>query len=407
MRYELTNTDPALLNATMFNKYNKKCKLCLVAQAKFLFYNDVINRGKGGIIMRKTYIDNIRWITVVLVVIYHVIYMFNGVTQYGIIGPFSDHQPQDVFQYTIYPWFMLLLFVISGMCARFELNKVNEKEFIRKRTRKFLVPSTIGLIVWGWTTGYYNMLISGAFEQMAAVPKPILFLIVCLSGTGPLWYIQMLWLFSLLLLLIRKIEKDRLWRRCEGAGTPVALLLTVVIYGAAQILNTPIIVVYRFGVYGAGFLIGYFVFSHDEVMDRLDRSWILLSVLGAASGLLFVIMFWGQSYPDHVVLDTFVCNLFAWLGTLGVLAFMKKWGGFENRFADWMKRQSFGLYVFHYLPIAMSAWYLKMYASQMPPALIYLLVGISGFAGAYLLNSIISKIPVIRWCVLGIGKGTK
>ena len=39
--------------------------------------------------MRKTYIDNIRWITVVLVVIYHVIYMFNGVSLFGVLGPFS------------------------------------------------------------------------------------------------------------------------------------------------------------------------------------------------------------------------------------------------------------------------------------------------------------------------------
>ena len=59
--------------------------------------------GKGGRNMRKTYLDNIRWITVVLVVIYHVIYIFNGVTQYGIIGPFSKHQPQDTYQYIVYP----------------------------------------------------------------------------------------------------------------------------------------------------------------------------------------------------------------------------------------------------------------------------------------------------------------
>lgn len=357
--------------------------------------------------MRKTYIDNIRWITVVLVVIYHVIYMFNGVTQYGIIGPFRAHQIQDVFQYAVYPWFMLLLFVVSGMSARFELDKVTAKEFVRKRTRKLLVPSTIGLLVWGWVMGYYNMLIGGAFEHMSAVPKPVLFLIMCVSGTGPLWYIQLLWVFSILLLVIRKIEKDRLWRLCKDAGIVIALLLTVVIYGAAQILNTPIIVVYRFGIYGAGFLIGYFVFSHDEVMDRLEKNWSLLSVLAAASGALFVVVYWGQSYPDHVVLDTFVCNLFAWCGTLGVLAFMKKWGGFENHFTNWMKKQSFGLYVFHYLPIAVSAWYLKMYAPQLSPLIIYLLVGVSGFAGAFLLNSIISKIPIIRWCVLGVGKETK
>ena len=357
--------------------------------------------------MRKIYLDNIRWITVSLVVIYHVIYIFNGVTRYGIIGPFRANQPQDLFQYLVYPWFMLLLFVVSGMSARFELDKVTAKEFVRKRTRKLLVPSTIGLLVWGWVMGYYNMLIGGAFEQMGAVPKPILFLIMCVSGIGPLWYIQLLWIFSILLLVIRKIDNNRLWHICGDAGTVAALVLTVVIYGAAQILNTPVIVVYRFGIYGAGFLIGYFVFSHDEVMDRLERNWIMLSSLGAASGVLFVVMYWGQSYPDHEVLDTFVCNLFAWLGTLGVLAFMKKCGGFENHFANWMKKRSFGLYVFHYLPIAMSAWYLKMYAPQLSPFFIYMLVGVSGFGGAFLLNGVIRKIPVIRWCVLGIRKEKK
>ncbi|MCI7795065.1 MAG: acyltransferase, partial [Lachnospiraceae bacterium] len=65
--------------------------------------------------MRKTYIDNIRWMTVVIVVIYHVLYMFNGVVTGGVIGPFTPVQYQDAFQYIVYPWFMLLLFVISGM----------------------------------------------------------------------------------------------------------------------------------------------------------------------------------------------------------------------------------------------------------------------------------------------------
>lgn len=368
---------------------------------------DVKNYSIGGIIMRKAYLDNIRYITVILVVIYHVVYMFNGVTQFGILGPFSICQPQDVFLYAVYPWFMLLLFVVSGMSARFELNKVTEKEFVRKRTRKLLVPSTVGLLVWGWVLGYYNMLIGGAFEQMNAVPKPILFLILCVSGTGPLWYIQLLWVFSILLLAIRKAEKDRLWHRCKDAGLVSALLLTPVVYAAAQLLNTPVIVVYRFGIYGAGFLIGYYVFSHNEVMDRLARGWALLSILAAVSGVLFIALYRGQSYPDHAVLDTPVCNLFAWLGTLGVLAFMKKWGGFENRFSAWMKKQAFGLYVFHYLPLAMSAWYLKLYAPQLPPFCVYWIVGISSFAGAFLLNGIISKIPVMRWCILGIGKETK
>lgn len=359
---------------------------------------------KGGIVMRKMYIDNIRFITVIIVVIYHVIYIFNGVTQYGVLGPFSEHQPQDMFEYIVYPWFMLLLFVVSGMSARFELEKASIQEFIRKRTRKLLVPSTIGLFVFGWILGYYNMIIAGAFEQMTMVPKPILFLIMCVSGTGPLWYIQMLWIFSVVLVFIRKVEQDKLWNICKKSGVLISILLVFVIFGAAQILNTPIVVVYRFGIYGAGFFIGYFIYSHDEVMDRLEKNWILLSVLAVISCIVFVVLYWGKSYPDHEVLDTFVCNLFAWMGTLGILAFMKKWGNFENGFTIWMKKQSYGLYIFHYLPLAMSAWYLRLYAPDISPAVTYILVAIAAFTGAFILNNIIKRIPFIRWCVLGIKK---
>lgn len=354
--------------------------------------------------MRKTYIDNIRWITVVMVVIYHVIYMFNGVTQFGVIGPFYDFQPQDIFQYIVYPWFMLILFVVSGMSARFELDKKGEKGFIKTRTRKYLVPSTIGLLVFGWILGYYNMMIGGAFEQMAAVPKPILALIMCVSGTGPLWYIQMLWFFSLLLILIRKVEKDKLYAICDRINIVIVLLFTILIYGAAQILNTPIVVVYRFGIYGVGFFLGYYVFSHDSVMDKLDKYWWLLTVFAIVAGVVFCIMYFGKPYPDHEVLDTIVCNVYAWLGTVGVLAFMKKWGGFENSFTKWMNKKSWGLYIFHYLPIAVSAWYLTKMTPQIHPFFIYIIVAIAGFAGAYILNEVISRIPLIRWCVLGIKK---
>ena len=76
--------------------------------------------------MRKLYIDNIRWITVVLVVLYHVIYMFNGIETFGVIGPFSDVQYQDSFQYIVYPWFMLVLFADSGMSAMNELVHLSE-----------------------------------------------------------------------------------------------------------------------------------------------------------------------------------------------------------------------------------------------------------------------------------------
>ena len=40
--------------------------------------------------MGKYYIDNIRWMTIVLVVVYHVIYMFNSVETELVIGPITS-----------------------------------------------------------------------------------------------------------------------------------------------------------------------------------------------------------------------------------------------------------------------------------------------------------------------------
>ena len=40
--------------------------------------------------MRKHWIDNLRWVTVLLVLLYHVIYFYNNKGVFGGIGGFSD-----------------------------------------------------------------------------------------------------------------------------------------------------------------------------------------------------------------------------------------------------------------------------------------------------------------------------
>ena len=94
--------------------------------------------------MRKYYLDNIKWITVVIVVLYHVIYMYNAEGIQGVCGKITDLEVQyfDVFQYIVYPWFMMLLFMVSGVTSRLYLDNHTHREFISSRTTKLLVPST-------------------------------------------------------------------------------------------------------------------------------------------------------------------------------------------------------------------------------------------------------------------------
>ena len=234
---------------------------------------------------RRIYLDNIRWITVCIVVIYHVIYMYNGVQLFGVIGPFKEQQLQDAFQYLVYPWMMALLYTVSGMTVRYYLEKHNLKEFIRDKTRKLLVPSTVGLFVFQWILGYYNMKISGAFESFESVPGIVRYVIMAISGIGVLWYIQVLWIFSMLLLLVRKIERDRIWKKGEKTPVWLLVLLTVFVYGFSQVLNTPVVTVYRFGIYGFCFFTGYFIFSHDEVVERLSKWWRIFLIAAGATGI--------------------------------------------------------------------------------------------------------------------------
>ena len=135
--------------------------------------------------MRKYYLDNIRYFTIINAVFFHVIFMYNWQSNPGVIGPFYKNHIQDLFQYIVYPRIMVLLLIISEISSKYYLNKYDKSSYIHDRAVKLLVPSTMGLLVFGWVQGYYNMQLSEAFLKIPSnINKLVLFLIMCISGTG-------------------------------------------------------------------------------------------------------------------------------------------------------------------------------------------------------------------------------
>ena len=355
--------------------------------------------------MRKHWLDNIRWATVVLVVFYHVVWEYNAEGILGGLGKITSLETQwiDLLMYIVYPWFMPLLFIVSGISAKLYLEQHTDREFFKSRTTKLLVPSTIGVLVFGFVQGYLSMAIGGAFDSMAEVPPFVLYLIMCASGIGVLWYIQLLWVFSLVLVIVRKIEKDRLHNLCAKTNVAVLALFAVPVWGAAQIMNTPLIVVYRFGFYGIVFFLGYFVFSHDEVIERLKKWFPLFGAAALALCAVFCICYFGKNIADKPVNRTPLYAAFAWFACLALLGGAARFFDFENAFTKWTNKRSWGLYVFHMIGISAVALYFGKTA-LLPPVLTYVLSLIAGFAVGYGLNAIISRIPFFRWAILGIKK---
>ncbi len=355
--------------------------------------------------MRKHWLDNIRWATVVVVVLYHVFYMYNAEGIVGVVGKITglDVQYYDLFQYAVYPWIMPILFIVSGIASRLYLERHTDREFVKSRTTKLLVPVTVGLVAFQFIQGYINASIGGALERNPDIPLAAKAAIVIMSGIGVLWYIQLLWLFSLLLVLIRKLEKDRLWKRCAGANAAAFVLLAVPVWGAAQLLNTPIIVVYRCGLYFFVFLLGYFVFSNDEVIERLKKRFFLFLPIALVLCAAFCWRFFGQIYADVPVNRSPLYTSFAWFACLAIFGGFARFLDIDNAFTRWMSARSWGLYVFHYLGISAVGLYVGR-LGLLHPAATYVLTLLAGFAAGYGLNWLISRLPFFRWAVLGIKK---
>ena len=187
------------------------------------------------------------------------------------------------------------------------------------------------------------------------------------------------------------MEKDRLYAFGEKAALPVLFLLVIPVWGAAQILNTPVICVYRFGIYGICFLLGYYVFSHEKVTDRLARVSVPLAAAAVVLAVFYVRYYFGENYAEEPVVNSPFSILYGWTVCLAVLGGMKRWGNRTSQKTEWLSKKSYGLYLFHYLALSAAAY----------------LSGIAAYAGGYLLYELIKRIPVIRWCVIGEKKERK
>lgn len=349
--------------------------------------------------MRKHYLDNIRWATVLLVLAYHVCYLFNGVRVFGAVPGAKNIPLFDYLACAVYPWFMALLFVIAGMSARYALQGQTGKAFLKKRAVKLLAPSLLGPFVLHWVTGYLNIKMGGGLD---AIPAALRYPIFVVSGFGPLWFIQMLFLFSCLLVLLRKIDKaDRIWLLCGRANLPVMLLLFLPVFAGAQVLNMPVLTTYRFGIYFVSFLIGYYVFSYEEAQETIGRVHLPMLFLAALGAVICMVTYGGSNYTASACLQSVTTNLYLWTAVLAVLGCGKRYFDRETAFTRYMTRASFGLYILHY-PILTVLCYTLSTFFDLPAIWNYALALVLGFALTFAAFEVVKRIPVVRFLVLGM-----
>lgn len=359
---------------------------------------------------RHLFLDNIRWVVVMLVLLYHVFYNYNSLGVFGGIGGFKADQWQDIVGTLLNPWFMTLLFVVAGASARYTLERHTTKEFRIERRRKLLIPSTLGIAVFGWILGLINTMNAG-FDIPEATPYWVIYLISLPSGTAHLWFIQDLFIFSLLLLLARKVldvERVERWFSTlpKYAMTLVMVSLFGVFYFASLTqLDNPspamgLFNLYRPIYYFTTFIAGYYIFSSEEVHNYLASRAKILVCIAVMSAAAFAIRYYGVDYTLPSVIQSPLCSLFCWAMVLAMIGAFKRWADKTSTLAHYMTRSSFGVYIVHMTVCSATCILLKHTA--LPIWSIYTITIITTYLGSFLLWEILRRVPFVRWAVFGI-----
>ena len=345
-----------------------------------------------------------------LVLLYHVFYNYNTLGVFGGIGGFKPNQWQDIVGTLLNPWFMPLLFIVAGASSRYALKHHTTKEFRIERRRKLLIPSTLGIAVFGWILGLINMA-NANIELPDGTPGWVIYLISLPSGTAHLWFIQDLFAFSLILLLVCKtidVERVDKWlatlSKHQLTATMLAFLGLLYVVSLTQVDNPSsamgILNLYRPIFYFVTYLAGYYIFSSETIHYYLSTRAKLLVILALIAATAFGIRFYGVDYTLPNVVQSPLCALFCWTAILAMFGGFKRWVDHTTPFASYMARSSFGIYIVHMTVCSASCILLKQ--STLPIWSIYLITIATTFAGSFALWEILRRVPFVRWCVFGI-----
>jgi|GEM_PF-65993 len=353
---------------------------------------------------RLDYLDNIKWITVLVVIVYHLFYSFNCSGVINNIG-IRGIPVFDAFQCFVYPWMMCLMFVVSGISARYALAQKTSKEFIKDRAKRILLPSIAGIFLLGWITGWVTSQHTDMFSgNGATVPAPIKYLVYCFAGIGPLWYCHVLFLGSLLIVLIKAVDKKKFLEKLGSKVNIFVLLLFLLpVWGSAQILIVPVVSVYRLGIYLFMMLLGYYVFSNKKLIASIAENSIALIIIAAVSGALFVLRYYGANYTSQEVLKDLFTNSYMWVTVIAIMGFASRFLNRKNKFANYMTKNSFNYYVLHY-PLLVLIAHFETKLLKIPMAFDYIVIAAVLALILPFAIEIIKRIPVIKALIFGVEK---
>lgn len=377
---------------------------------------------------RLVYIDNLRLLVIILVVMIHL-----GVTYSGFGSWFyNEGKELDIFSTVVFGYsmsfiqgfFMGFLFLISGFFVPGAYDKKGFTKFLRDRFIRLGIPTLIFMLIINPFVKYYLM---NLYEY---TPKPTFMAyyhwyvstFTFVGETGPLWFAFALLIFSCVYAIVRLII-DTIAKKSQQIEKPmlkeiktvhVILLILLISAGAfcirlIQPIDTSILNMQLcyFSQYVILFPVGIYAYRNNwfsSISYRFGHKWLLAALLG---GIIpwTIIMVGGGALSGHYVYkggmnwqsaafalwESFISVSMA----IGLITLFREKFNRQNKLVKILSDNSFSVYVFHTPIIISISLLLKgIVLPPLPKCLLLIIICVPVcFAVSHLL---IKRVPLLK-----------
>ncbi len=245
-------------------------------------------------------------------------------------------------------WIIPLLFVLAGASTRFGLARRTPKEYAAERARRLLVPL---LAFLAFPAIVANALGWDFLLHLPGNPH----LAFTAIGTGHLWFILYLYVFSMIALPLFVYLRtpsgarviSRLAQICETPG--VIFLLALPVLGIDSGDNDSAILRLFYLIY---FVYGFVIFSDTRFGRAIEKqTWYALIT---AVGLTVVLVFTAESNVQFDgTLGRFVDVAARWCWVLAFLGLGRRFLNRTNGVLQYLAEASYPIYILHFLILSL------------------------------------------------------
>ncbi|MBQ3842807.1 MAG: acyltransferase [Ruminiclostridium sp.] len=358
--------------------------------------------------MRKHFIDNLRWMDVFLLIPYHAAQAFStwGELNYMYFAPNRAISSFIVF---LSPFFMPLLFLLAGMSTRYALKKRTYGQYIVERAKRLIVPFVFGTLVFCPILAYIGDLtnygyIGSFFDHYAVFFTKWTDLTGYDGGfnVGQFWFLYFLFIISLVSVGIIVLSDKVLKKQGRAENIPFwALCLMIIplpfLYDLLAVGGK------SFTEYLYIFLIGYYIMSHDKVIEKVEKYRYISLTVGLAASIAYVFMIvWAEK--DYGTINMIAKAFSEWFMILALIGIGKNKLDSKNKVSEYMSQRSFPYFSLHFLWIVLFQYWLADILSGNTALLCFLPI-ICAYAATFICSEICLKVPVL--CFLTGTKSNK